>query len=75
MGRSAALLSACRPFAVVSSSCFWSRLRSSFATAPSNDFDIVVMNADGSNEVSLTRAAGTRDEDPDWQPALAPRAG
>ena len=41
-------------------------------TAPANDFDIVVMNADGSTEVNLTRAAGTRDEDPDWQPASAP---
>jgi hypothetical protein len=41
-------------------------------SAASNDFDIVVMNADGSNEVNLTRAAGTRDEDPDWQPAVAP---
>ena len=40
--------------------------------AVANDFDIVVMNADGSNEVNLTRSAGTRDEDPDWQPAAAP---
>ena len=41
-------------------------------SAPTNDFDIVVMNTDGSSEVNLTRSAGTRDEDPDWQPAAAP---
>ena len=40
--------------------------------AAASDFDIVVMNSDGSNEVNLTRSAGTRDEDPDWQPAAAP---
>ncbi len=42
------------------------------AGAASNDFDIVVMSADGSNEVNLTGSALTRDEDPDWQPAAAP---
>ena len=42
--------------------------------AASTPFDIVVMNADGSGQVNVTGSAGTRDEDPDWQPAHAPVA-
>ena len=38
-------------------------------STPTNDFDIVVMNTDGSNEVNLTRGTrGARYEDPDRRP-------
>jgi len=44
--------------------------RIAFATVDGANFDVVVMDADGTNPITLTGNAGN-DYDPDWQPSQA----